>query len=361
MSDEAYQKVAKVLDTLPNGFPSTESGVEIKLLKKIFEPEEAELFCDMRLSFETSEQVAERTGRPLEGLEEMLTMMAERGQLFSIKLGDARVFKMVPWVFGIYEFQLGRLDREFVELIEEFAPVFGRQFFSKSPQMMQTLPIEEELSVEQEAMAYDRVSTLVESSESFRVMECICKKEKGLMDHPCAKPTEVCMAFAPLPDIFQDDDQGRVITKDEAKAILKKAEEAGMVHMTSNFQNGRLFICNCCGCCCGVLSGIHNLGIPASQVVNSHHYAVIDPDACITCGMCADERCQVDAIEEGEDAYQITVDKCIGCGLCVTTCPTDAIKLVHKSPEKIAPPPLDETEWFRQRGKLRGVDFSRYE
>jgi len=49
MSDEVYHKLAKVLDTLPNGFPATESGVEIKLLKRIFEPEQAELFCDLKL------------------------------------------------------------------------------------------------------------------------------------------------------------------------------------------------------------------------------------------------------------------------------------------------------------------------
>jgi len=71
MSDEIYHKLAKVLDTLPNGFPATESGVEIRLLKRIFQPEQAELFCDLRLTFETVEQIAERTGRPLEGLEEI--------------------------------------------------------------------------------------------------------------------------------------------------------------------------------------------------------------------------------------------------------------------------------------------------
>ena len=32
MSDEIYYTLAKVLDTLPNGFPATESGVEIKIL-----------------------------------------------------------------------------------------------------------------------------------------------------------------------------------------------------------------------------------------------------------------------------------------------------------------------------------------
>jgi NAD-dependent dihydropyrimidine dehydrogenase PreA subunit len=361
MSEEIYKKLAKVLDTLPNGFPETESGAEIKLLKKIFAPEEADLFCDMRLTFETAQQIAERTGRPLEGLEEMLTTMADKGQIFSIDFGETRVFKMLPWAFGIYEMQQPRLDREFAELNEAFAPAYGKQFFSNTPQMMQTLPIEEEISVDQEPLPYDRVSAIIDSSEAFMLMDCICKKEQGLLDKPCDKPLEVCMAFAPIPGIFDDSPLGRTISKDEAKAVLNKAEEVGLVHLTSNFQNGRFYICNCCGCCCGVLRGINELGIPASKVINSHYYAVIDPDKCTVCGICADERCQVNAIEEGEDAYEVIQDKCIGCGLCVTTCPGEAIQLVVKKEEDLVPPPIDEAMWFKERGNQRGVDFSRYE
>ena len=129
MSDEVYCRLAKVLDTLPNGFPSTESGVEIKLLKRIFQPEEAELFCDLRLTFETPQQVAKRTGRPLKELEEMLTTMWERGQLFGVDFGSVKMFKMAPWVLGIYEFQLPRLDREMAEMCEEYMEVYGDQFF----------------------------------------------------------------------------------------------------------------------------------------------------------------------------------------------------------------------------------------
>src|SRR5674476_759882 len=122
MTDSVYKRLAKVLDTLPNGFPSTESGVEIKLLKKVFTPEQADLFCQMRLTFETVEEIAARTGRPVECLKEMLINMAISGQLFTIKLGATRYFKMLPWVFGIYEFQGARLDREFAKLHEEYAP-----------------------------------------------------------------------------------------------------------------------------------------------------------------------------------------------------------------------------------------------
>jgi Na+-translocating ferredoxin:NAD+ oxidoreductase subunit B len=361
MSDDAYRKLAKVLDTLPNGFPETESGAELKLLKKIFDPDEAELFGDLRLAFETTEQIAERTGRPLEGLEEKLLKMAERGQIMSIDMGGIHLFKMVPWAFGIYEFQLPHLDKEFVELSEEFWPAYGKQFFGNPPQMMQTLPIEEELSVAQEAMPYQKISQLLDTNESFMVMECICKKEQGLLDNPCSRPLEVCMAIAPIPNVFDDRPNGRAISREEAKALLKKAEDDGLVHLTSNFQNGHFFICNCCGCCCGVLSGINKIGIPAWTVVNSDYYAAINADECTSCGTCADERCQVNAIEEGDDAYEIIPEKCIGCGLCITTCPVEAISLVKKSDEDIVTPPADEMAWYKERAQLRGVDISKYE
>ena len=360
MVDEMYYKLAQVLDTLPNGFPATESGVEIKLLKKIFTPEQANLFCDLRLTFETAEQIAQRTGRSLERLEEKLVAMGEAGQLFALQLEDSRFFKMLPWVFGIYEFQLGRLDKEFARLNEEYGPVYGRQFYSKTPQLMQVLPIEKEISVQQEALSYEKVSTLIEQSQSFLVNDCVCKKEQELLGHSCDRPVQVCLALAPIPGVFDNSSQGRVLNKEEAYALLKKTEELGLVHLTYNVQGGRFYICNCCSCCCGVLGAINRLGIPASKVINSHYYAEIDPEKCIQCGTCAEERCQVKAIEEGEDAYQIIQERCIGCGLCISTCSGEAIRLVHKGQDQIVPPPINEEAWFEERGRVRGVDFSQY-
>jgi Na+-translocating ferredoxin:NAD+ oxidoreductase RNF subunit RnfB len=130
------------------------------------------------------------------------------------------------------------------------------------------------------------------------------------------------------------------------------------VHLTGNVQSGHFFICNGCGCCCGVLRGVNEMGIP--NVVNSHYYAEIDPDLCAACGTCKEERCQVRAIEEGEDAYRVIREKCIGCGLCVTTCPTEAIHLIHKQQEELIPPVKDEMDWMEQRARERGVDFSAY-
>lgn len=360
MTNDVYKRLAGVLDTLPNGFPPTESGVEIKLLKKVFTPEQAELYCDMRLTFETVEEIAARTGRPVEGLKAKLVGMMKSGQLFSIKLGAARYYKMMPWIFGIYEFQCGRLDCEFAELMEEYAPIYGKQFFSTMPQLMQVLPVEGEISDKEEALPYEKVATLLEQGQSFLLNECICKKEKGLIGKPCDRPMEVCLAIAPIPGLFDNAPQGRVISRSEAYELMKQTEEQALVHLTANMQYGSYYICNCCKCCCGVLRSINEFGMPAAEVVNCHYYAEIDPEKCIGCGLCREERCQVGAIEERENDYRIIRDRCIGCGLCISTCPAEAIRLIHKDPDKRVTPPLTEEAWFDERGKNRGVDFSKY-
>jgi ferredoxin len=360
MSDEIYRRLAKVLDTLPNGFPATASGVELRILKKIFSPEDAELFCDLRLAYETAGQIAQRTGRDLAGLDARLQAMSKNGQLMGLDFGGTWVYKMLPWVFGIYEFQLERLDRELCELVEEYAHTFGPQFFSGKPQLMQVVPVEREIAGTHEALPYEHVSNIIEKSKSFRVTDCICKKEKKLLDKPCRRTMQVCMSFAPVPGIFESGRwPGRVISKEEAYRVLARAEEEALVHLTWNMQDGLFFICNCCGCCCGVLRGINEMGLPAGEVVSSHYYAAIDPEVCAACGTCATERCQVNAIEEG-DAYRVVKEKCIGCGLCVSTCPQEAIKLVRKDEKECVAPPQNEAAWFEERGQNRGTDFSRY-
>jgi len=359
MSDEAFYKLAKVLDTLPSGFPATENGLEIRILKKIFTPEEADLFCDLRLSYETAEQIAKRTGRPMQGLEEMLTSMWERGEILSNKIGNDRVFKMIPWVLGIYEWQNNRMDKEFAALCEEYGMHWGTQFLMNTPQLMQVLPIEKEIPDKQQALSYHQVSADIENGETFAVAECICKKSKGLQGTKCDKPLHVCLGINPKQGAWDPSQFGRPISKEEAYEVLRISEEAGLVHLTSNYESGHWYICNCCGCCCGMLQAI-NMGFPNTSVVNSYYYAEIDPDACTACGICADERCQIKAIEAGEDSYRVVQEKCIGCGLCVSACPSQAIRLVPKSQEKWALPARDEEAWFEERGRSRGVDFSAY-
>jgi Fe-S-cluster-containing hydrogenase component 2 len=360
MSVDTYRRLAGVLDTLPNGFPSTESGVELKILEKIFTPQEAALFCDLRLAYETAEQITQRTGRPLEGLEERLRTMADKGQIYEVRMGASSLFKMVPFIVGLWEGQRDRIDKDLVAMFEDYFPALEEQLLSIQPQIMQTLAIEETIPFAQEALPYERVSTILEFGQSFSVNTCVCKKERGMLGNPCEKPREVCLFVVPIPGYFEQFPAARAISRDEAYALLNETEEAGLVHMTSNVQAGQYFICNCCGCCCGILRAIREDGLPARLVINSHYYAETDPERCNGCGICADERCQIDAIVEEEGIYRVVQERCIGCGLCASACLEQAVRLVRKDDADLMPPPSTEEDWFEQRGRARGVDFSAY-
>ncbi|MDA3896138.1 MAG: 4Fe-4S binding protein [Desulfobacteraceae bacterium] len=359
MSEDGYKKLAKVLDTLPNGFPESDNGVEIKILKLIFTPEDAEVFCDMRLSFETADQIAERTGRSLDGLNDHLRKMWGKGQIFGVDFGEVTLYKIAPWVFGIFEFQLKRMTKEFAVLCKEYEKTFGPQFFQSKVPLMNVVPVEKEISSNEVTMPFEQVSSIIEKGKSFAVNDCICKKEHELLGERCDKPMEVCLAIAPIPNFFDDHPlKARPISKEEAYDILKMSEEAGLVHLTSNIERGHYYICNCCSCCCGVLRGVNEYG--GAKAVNSNYYAVIDAEECVSCGVCMDERCQVHAIEEKDEVYAVIEDKCIGCGLCVSTCPSDAISLIRKNAEDIVLPPVDENDWYKRRSQMRGVDYSKY-
>ena len=132
--------------------------------------------------------------------------------------------------------------------------------------------------------------------------------------------------------------------------ILKNAQDADMVTQPSTSQNPD-GMCNCCGCCCGILNSIKSHERPA-DLVFSNHYADIKPEDCSGCGICID-RCQMDAISIPENIAIIEDGRCIGCGLCVTTCPSDALFLVEKTEKKL--PPENGVQQMIAMAKRRGV------
>ncbi|MEW5866796.1 MAG: 4Fe-4S binding protein [Bacillota bacterium] len=118
-------------------------------------------------------------------------------------------------------------------------------------------------------------------------------------------------------------------------------------------MKGISYICNCCGCCCGILRGITQWGIENS-VAHANYYSVIDPDRCLACGTCV-ERCQVHAISEPNGVDVVDLKRCIGCGLCVTGCPNGAAMLERKPEAEIVHPPANYRTWERERLLNRGL------
>jgi ferredoxin len=353
MAEQAYYDLRDILHAMPNGFPSTEDELEIRLLEKIYEPDEAELATKLKMKYETVDLIAERTELDKAFLAEKLHSMSEKGQIMGVKIGDIKIYKLMPFVFGVYEYQVKRIDREMADLFEKYVTkAWGEHFFTHGPALLRVIPVEKNLPNPSVVEPYQNLSNYIETAKSWAVEQCICKKEMKIEGRPCNHSEEVCLGLAPIPNFFDDFYWGRPISKEEAMEILKKCEEEGLVHMTANTREGNIYICNCCGCSCGILRGMNEFGYERT-VAESNYRAVIHESDCTGCGICKD-RCQVRAIEI--DGVAKVNKRCIGCGLCVSSCPADAIKMARRNDDEINQVPLDEKRWFKQRAANRGCD-----
>ena len=329
-----YERLRERLDMFPQGFPKTESGVELEILQHLFTPDEAEIMLHLRPRPENVSTIAERAGKDETELGETLYDMSKRGLVMRYRAPDGEIYYiLVPWVIGIWEFQLNNMTQENIKLYEKYY----QEGLVPSQRNIKTggfrvIPIEKEIEGCTEIEPYEEVSQIIDSNTRFAVAECICRKERRMAGDGCDKLLEACMSFGPAADFYIENGLGREISKKEARQILQKAEEDGLVHCSSNTAGNKTFICNCCGCCCKVLTQVTKYGNPQA-VTRSNYYATKDDETCTACGTCV-ERCQVNAIHIENDYTIIDRDRCIGCGLCVSTCPTESITMVHKSPQE---------------------------
>ncbi len=333
MSD-VYEKLRERLNMFPEGFPKTESGVELEILQRLFTPEEAEIMLFLRPTPEPVSIVAERMDRDEKELGEILYGMSKRGLLLRANVaGGEPYYFLVPWMVGIWEFQLNNLTRENVELYERFYDEgLAPSWQDSKVGGFRVIPVEKEIQGSTEIQPYEKASEIIESHTRFAVAECICRKEARMVGSGCDKLLETCLTFGQGADFYIENGLGREISKEEARQILLRAEEDGLIHFSSNHSGERLFICNCCGCCCKALAPLTKYNNPG-VIAKSNYYAVKDEETCSACGTCV-ERCQVHAIQIENDLTVMHEDRCIGCGLCVSTCPTESISLVNRSADE---------------------------
>jgi NAD-dependent dihydropyrimidine dehydrogenase PreA subunit len=350
LSDRVYERLAEALNKLPNGFPRTPSNVEIRLLKKIFPPEEASLASQLGGSMESVEAIANRIGLPTEEAEAKLTKMAKQGLLWSYKEGDESFFRLAPFIVGIYESQWESMDHELAHLVEEYLANGGAVGIMKpQPALHRVIPAQKAVKSEW-ILPYDDVKAILLSSKTFRLRDCICRMQQNHIGRKCDFPMRTCLSFSSVERSPSQDD----VSKEEALAFLDKAEEMGLVHTVSNVMKGLGYVCNCCGCCCGILRGINEWGI-GNSVAYANYYATIDPDECVGCGICR-KRCQVHAIFEKDGVSVVDRKKCIGCGLCATGCPNGVARLERKHDGEIVNPPVNFEAWEHERLRNRGLN-----
>lgn len=344
MADSVYEKLREHLDSLPTGFPKTESGVEIKILKKLFTEKEAEMACNMSIMPETAEQVATRLKRDHEATEELLYSMSKKGLLMRYRAGGKTYYMSAMFIVGIFEYQVNNLDRELVELLRQYAgEAMYRELLVPDTPQLRVVPVQESLDPAMEVAPYDELRKILSAQKTIALADCICRKMSQVEGKPCHAPLESCLLFGAMGEFYIENGLARKISLEEAFAVLKRNEEAGLVPNPANarFVGG---MCSCCSCCCEVLKAV-KLDAHPSRRVKSNYFAHLETDLCTGCELCLD-RCQMEAITMVDDKAVIDLNRCVGCGLCVTTCPTEALSLQKKPPEEQYVPPERAVETY---------------
>jgi ferredoxin len=286
-------------------------------------------------------------------LSEKLDKMSRKGLIFRIGEGEQKAFNLVPILPGIYEFQVNNLDKETAEIFEEYyTTALGNEIFSGQTPFFKVAPVEKEIPSEIDVFPHEKVSEMVKAADMLAVADCICRKEQKLVGKGCDAPTDNCLMFGHWARFYVGNGLARQVSQEEALEVLDKAAEAGLVHCSGNTQMGHMAICNCCGCCCGVLRGITHLKNPGA-VAKSEFILNLNTEECIGCGACID-RCQVKALELQDDIAVVDRERCIGCGVCVMTCPVEALSLERKSAEEIKMPVKDFGELMVKIGQEKG-------
>ena len=347
-----FKKLAVYLNDLPAGFPATDSGVEMRILKRLFTAEEAALALHVTLIPEPAHVVAHRAGLKPAEAKEQLERMALRGLVYSIESKSKPTEYMVnQFVIGIWEYHVNDLDKELITDMNEYIPALMEEAW-KIPQL-RTIPVNQSIDAQLEVTTYERAEELIRQQWKIVVAPCICRRERTMMGEGCQAPEEACLVFGKAGDYYLRNGMGREISKAEALDILVKADEAGLVLQPSNSQRAAN-ICCCCGCCCAVLRTIRKHPRPV-DLVSSPFTAINNPDTCEGCGSCLD-RCQVDALSLDSGVAEVIVARCIGCGLCVTTCPSESLHLERKPEDQQPEIPKSNTEKYIKlawkRGKL---------
>jgi electron transport complex protein RnfB len=356
MAKEVYRKLQKQLDQYSVGFPATASGVEIRILEKLFTEEEAEIALHLSMALETPESVAERTKREPKAVATLLDRMADKGLLFRLRRGEAVKYGAIPFVLGIYEYQVKSMDGELAQMFEDYLQEgFQKNLTRLKPSILRTIPINRSVDAAHPVATYEDSREIIKRQKLIAVANCICRVQQALIDHCCEKPSEVCFSFGSAARYYIELGMGRQVTTEEALEILDRCEEAGLVSQPANVINPG-GMCNCCGDCCPLLRMAKKYPRPV-ELILSNYYAVVDADECTGCETCL-ERCQIEAITIGaDDVAEINLDRCIGCGLCVTTCPTAALRLELKPEGQRYTPPAKGQELFEQMAKKRGTSL----
>ena len=268
----------------------------------------------MHLRLETDRPVGEVAKRCKESeafVQEQLDKLVAAGIVRSRKVDGVDCYYYPIWVPGIMEGILSNREQcdRYPDLgycFEEYtrrrlamvAPVFNSGKTGMC--FMRVMPVMSAIENNSRTASYDEISTLIENATAISVGPCSCRRARRLMGEGCGHLEEdMCMYLNDNAITYSKSGAHRLISKEEAYEVLRRAEDNGLVHeinQTPGFEESTA-ICNCCGCSCFALRIAEMFR--AKNAIRSNFTAKVDKEKCVACGQCV-ENCQTNAIKLGQ-------------------------------------------------------------
>lgn len=341
------------LNKYPIGLPDNEKLRAI--LAILFSEDEAYVASRFPLQEATMKELVRATGWEEEKLTPVLDMMAEKGLVMDMKYGRRTYWLLLPGLIGFFEltFMKRRQDlpvKELAQLMHEYLfedseDSMAHEFFMSPTPLTRSLAYEEHIPVHSEVTPYESAREIIKKAGYGAIGMCYCRHKKEHLNETCDKgaPSEgICISLGSGAKFMVRRGFAEEKSVDELLAVIDKARDLNLTHITDNIRHKPSFICNCCSCCCELLGGVLR-GYPGG-VAKAGYTLEIDADSCNGCGLCQ-KACNAEALTkvenpDGKPKYKMIVDgnRCLGCGACVSACKTESMTMLQvdrpETPEK---------------------------
>ena len=290
----------------------TYSSPEYRILDPIVDDDMCSVMMHLRLETNrTLADVAKRCHASESFVKEQLDKLIAAGIVRSRKVGICDCYYYPIWVPGIMEGILSNREQcdRYPDLgycFEEYTrrcPAMVAPAFSSGKLgmfMMRVMPVMSAIENNTKTASYDEIATLIENATAISVGPCSCRRARRLMGEGCGHLEEdMCMYLNDNAITYSKTGAHRLISKEEAYEVLRRAEDNGLVHeinQTPGFEDTTA-ICNCCGCSCFALRIAEMFR--AKNAIRSNYVARVDKDKCVACGQCV-ENCQTNAVRLGQ-------------------------------------------------------------